>query len=221
MILLAAIRFAQNAAEMGLRFPLRYAMANGFGSLGLKSETWTQDTIIFQRDPSLLGRLGHSPVRPPRLFKTSEISATRQGFAEESSCKPRSWTDRSFSWSMAVSAIRIIEESKTCKDTDGLQQRESRLARWPHVVTQQASKRLPVQGQAAWPRLSLIKTRLSVPPSVLRATSLIARNIRTAADHFQHTVRVGFDRSRPWGSLGYEGGLFVCSGALCAARPET
>ncbi len=221
MILLAAIRFAQNAAEMGRRLPLRYAMANGFGSLGLKSGTWTQDTTIFQRDPSLLGRLGHSPVRPPRLFNSLKISAYRQGVADTFSCKTRSWTQRVFSWSMASSTSGTNEESRSCKDTDGLQPPELRLAHWSHVVTQQVSKRLPVQGLVAWPQLSLIKTRLSVPQSAQRATSRIARNIRTAAERFQHTVRVGLDRPHPLGFPWGEGGLFVCSGAPSAARPET
>ncbi len=220
MILLAAIRFAQNAAEIGLRFPLRYAMANGFGSLGLKNETWTQDTIIFQRDPSLMGRSGHSPVRPPRLFKSSEISALRQGFAEDSSCKPRSWTDRVFSWSMALSAIRINEERAQCKNSNGWPL-VLRLRRLLPAVTQLVNKRLSAPGQAAQLPLSLSKTRLLVRPSGPLAISPIATNIRTAADHLRHTVRVGFDRSRPWGSPRYEGGLFVCSGAPSAARPET
>lgn len=68
MILPLAPHFAQNAADFLGGVALRYAAAARFGTLQSKDATRTQDAIVLYSNPSLMGRFGQSPVRPPQFF---------------------------------------------------------------------------------------------------------------------------------------------------------
>ena len=196
MILPLASHFAQNAADFGGGFAMRYAAATGFGNLQVKDATRSQDVISLHRDPFLTGRFGQSPVCPPQFFGSvvrsyrSKISMPRPGFAEIISSEQMGWPVPVAAWSKTVSVIRILEESITCKSINGLRWRLP-LARSLPVVTRLVSKRLLGLGQAVRPLLSWNKMRLSGLRLVQPGTSPIARNIQNAADTVSGLFCVG------------------------------
>lgn len=218
MILPLTRVFAQNAAEKSASVALRFASGHGFGSLIAKGETWTQDMIAIQRDPSLRGRFGHSPVRPPRLFQpvAKRSKDNRHMLAEITSPSHMHWTKRATTWSLNLSGIRTKEESRTCKNTHGWRV-PWRLQRLQPAVTPSVTRRLLALALAQLPRLSWNRTFLPVPPSASWAMLPIAKNSRNAASARQQPFRIQFDRlSR----VTHAGAVFLHASGGCAALSQ-